>query len=95
MGGVSAGTTEGAPATRSVTIQSASLVLWLTRAATCALLCLLPEMLRAHFSRYGTLRDCVVLMDRSTGRSRGFAFVQFDSGETAAAVCAGEAPYRS
>ncbi|XP_063440423.1 DAZ-associated protein 1-like [Mytilus trossulus] len=30
-----------------------------------------------YFSHYGQLSDAVVIMDRQTGRSRGFGFVTF------------------
>lgn len=33
--------------------------------------------LKAHFEQYGDVRDAVVMMDRTTGRSRGFGFVRF------------------
>mmetsp|Transcript_41279 Transcript_41279/g.108353 ORF Transcript_41279/g.108353 Transcript_41279/m.108353 type:complete len:287 (-) Transcript_41279:37-897(-) len=39
--------------------------------------------LKEHFGKYGVLTDCTVMMDRSTGRSRGFGFVRF---ETSASV---------
>lgn len=32
--------------------------------------------LRALFSQAGTIVDCVVIMDKMTGRSRGFGFVE-------------------
>lgn len=34
---------------------------------------------RSYFSRYGTLVDCVVMVDRETGRSRGFGFITYDT----------------
>jgi cold-inducible RNA-binding protein len=38
----------------------------------------------AAFSQYGTVTKAQVVMDRETGRSRGFAFVEMsDGGETA------------
>jgi hypothetical protein len=37
--------------------------------------------LLAHFSQYGEVRDAVVMVDRATGRSRGFGFVRFSSPE--------------
>ena len=39
--------------------------------------------LRDFFSNYGTIEDLVIIMDRSTGRSKGFGFVTFDSSEAA------------
>ena len=39
--------------------------------------------LRAIFEKYGAVDSCSILMDRETGRSRGFAFVEM-SDSTAA-----------
>ena len=33
--------------------------------------------MRDAFGRFGTLSDAKVIMDRETGRSRGFAFISF------------------
>lgn len=46
------------------------------------------DAIKEHFSKYGEVRDAVVMMDRSTGRSRGFGFVRFASSEAATAVLA-------
>ncbi|XP_049550379.1 heterogeneous nuclear ribonucleoprotein A1-like [Orcinus orca] len=35
------------------------------------------ESLRSHFEQWGTLRDCVVMRDPNTKRSRGFRFVTY------------------
>lgn len=35
------------------------------------------EMLKDHFSKYGTVVSSVIAKDRETGRPRGFAFVSF------------------
>ena len=40
--------------------------------------------LRAAFGNFGTLEEATVLMDRGTGRSRGFGFVTFSKPEEAA-----------
>lgn len=34
--------------------------------------------LSAYFSRFGSIKDSVVITDRATGRSRGFGFVVFE-----------------
>lgn len=39
------------------------------------------EGLRAAFEEYGEVADAVVVMDRDTGRSRGFGFVTFARAE--------------
>ena len=33
--------------------------------------------MRAHFSQYGEIMDCVVMREPATGRSRGFGFVTY------------------
>lgn len=42
--------------------------------------------LREAFARYGEIIDARIIMDRETGRSRGFGFVTFTSGEEASAA---------
>lgn len=37
------------------------------------------EELQAAFSQFGTVTDSVVMMDKFTGRSRGFGFVTMSS----------------
>jgi RNA recognition motif-containing protein len=44
------------------------------------------EDLKALFSQVGTVQDAVVLMDRMTGRSRGFGFVTMGSDDEAKAA---------
>ena len=39
--------------------------------------------LRAFFASFGTVIDAVVIMDRMTGRSRGFGFVEMETEEQA------------
>ena len=39
--------------------------------------------LEALFATYGAVRSAEVIMDRETGRSRGFGFVEMDSQEAA------------
>ncbi len=42
--------------------------------------------LRTHFSQAGTVIDAVVIMDKQSGRSKGFGFVEFEKDEEAAAA---------
>lgn len=37
------------------------------------------DMFREYFSRYGPVKDAVVMVDRTTNRSRGFGFVSFEN----------------
>jgi len=41
------------------------------------------DSLRNAFEAFGTVTDAKVITDRETGRSRGFGFVTFSSGEEA------------
>ncbi|KNG81396.1 glycine-rich RNA-binding protein [Aspergillus nomiae NRRL 13137] len=41
------------------------------------------EVLRSVFEQYGTVEECMVVKDRETQRSRGFAFVTYSSAEEA------------
>jgi len=34
--------------------------------------------IKEYFSQYGTITDCVLMKDKETGASRGFAFVEYD-----------------
>jgi len=34
--------------------------------------------MKAYFSQYGDIKDCVIMTDKTTQKSRGFAFVVFD-----------------
>ncbi|EAL69794.1 hypothetical protein DDB_G0275027 [Dictyostelium discoideum AX4] len=40
------------------------------------------EALKNHFSQFGNIKDCYVVLDRVTKRSKGFGFVQFESKES-------------
>lgn len=40
--------------------------------------------LRGAFERFGSVSDVAVVLDRETGRSRGFGFVTFDDAQAAA-----------
>jgi cold-inducible RNA-binding protein len=42
--------------------------------------------LQALFGPHGTVQSAQVIMDRDTGRSKGFGFVEMDSGEQAQAA---------
>ncbi|KAG0455633.1 hypothetical protein HPP92_024651 [Vanilla planifolia] len=44
------------------------------------------QSLREAFSVYGEVVDSRVILDRETGRSRGFGFISFTSGEEASAA---------
>lgn len=44
------------------------------------------EQLSQLFSAHGTVDSASVIMDRSTGRSKGFAFVEMSSNEEAQAA---------
>jgi hypothetical protein len=39
----------------------------------------LPDKLKEHFSSYGKVVEHQIMLDHSTGRSRGFGFVTFES----------------
>lgn len=41
------------------------------------------DSLKALFAQYGEITDAVVIMDRNTGRSKGFGFVTFAKEEDA------------
>lgn len=40
--------------------------------------------IRAHFSQYGTIVDCIIVTHRKSGKSRGFGFITYDSEDAAA-----------
>ncbi|XP_039001091.1 DAZ-associated protein 1-like isoform X2 [Hibiscus syriacus] len=48
------------------------------------------EGLREYMSKYGDLEDCIVMKERSTGRSRGFGYVTFASAGDAKSVLSRE-----
>ena len=37
--------------------------------------------LRDFFAQYGTIEDIKLIMDRETGRSKGFGFITYSSGQ--------------
>jgi RNA recognition motif-containing protein len=47
------------------------------------------EGLRAAFSEYGTVTDARIVMDRDTGRSRGFGFVEMEDDAAAESAIEG------
>lgn len=50
--------------------------------------------LREAFSQYGTVSRAQVVSDRETGRSRGFGFVEMDSGAEEAIEALNGAPFQ-
>lgn len=38
------------------------------------------QTLRNHFGAYGAITECVIMVDRDSGQSRGFGFVTFRTG---------------
>lgn len=47
------------------------------------------EGLRAAFAEYGNVTDARIVMDRDTGRSRGFGFVEMDDDAAAESAIEG------
>uniref|UniRef100_F6Z145 RRM domain-containing protein n=1 Tax=Ciona intestinalis TaxID=7719 RepID=F6Z145_CIOIN len=50
------------------------------------------ESMNDYFSKYGKIEDCVVIKDSSTGRSKGFGFVTFET-EAEADACMDDRPH--
>ncbi|KAL8477194.1 hypothetical protein ACS0TY_029475 [Phlomoides rotata] len=48
------------------------------------------EGLREYMTKFGELEDCIVMKERSTGRSRGFGYVTFITAEDAKAALTSE-----
>lgn len=44
------------------------------------------DQLKDFFSSAGTVVDCIVIIDKQTGRSKGFGFVEFEKEEEAKAA---------
>ena len=44
------------------------------------------DMLHEAFAPHGTITDCTVIIDRETGRSKGFGFVEMSSDSEAQAA---------
>lgn len=49
-----------------------------------------PHEYEAFFSQFGTIIDAQLMLDKDTGKSRGFGFVTFDSPEAVDKVCKGK-----
>lgn len=47
------------------------------------------ESLRSAFASFGTVESAKVIMDRETGRSKGFGFIEMSSDDEAAAAVTG------
>ncbi|MDR6213718.1 RNA-binding protein [Paracidovorax wautersii] len=47
------------------------------------------ESLRSNFAEFGGVSSAKVMMDRETGRSKGFGFVEMESAEVAQAAITG------
>lgn len=47
------------------------------------------DSLRQHFAEFGPVTSAKVMMDRDSGRSKGFGFVEMGSGEAAQAAIRG------
>ncbi len=47
------------------------------------------DMLNEAFGQYGEVTECTIIMDRETGRSKGFGFVQMSSDSEARAALEG------
>lgn len=53
------------------------------------------EDLEAHFRQYGQISEIKVIMDRETGRSKGFAFITFANPQSAEqALASNEAEFQ-
>jgi RNA recognition motif-containing protein len=47
-----------------------------------------PETIRALFTPFGTVHKCKLMVDKTTGLSRGFAFVEMVDAEAGLAIAA-------
>ncbi|GAX80416.1 hypothetical protein CEUSTIGMA_g7855.t1 [Chlamydomonas eustigma] len=45
---------------------------------------LTEEQFKLHFEQYGAVSECSIMMDHSTGRSRGFGFITFEEDDSVA-----------
>ncbi|CCD22772.1 uncharacterized protein NDAI_0A06170 [Naumovozyma dairenensis CBS 421] len=46
-----------------------------------------PKEFEEFFAQWGTIIDAQLMLDKDTGRSRGFGFITYDSGEAVDRVC--------
>ncbi|GMH10499.1 hypothetical protein Nepgr_012340 [Nepenthes gracilis] len=50
------------------------------------------EAVRDHFAKYGEILEAVIIVDRATGRSKGYGFVTFVKPEAAKKACENPTP---
>lgn len=51
------------------------------------------ESMRRYFEQFGEIVEAVVIVDKHTGRSKGYGFVTFREAEAARCACANPAPF--
>ncbi|XP_058006097.1 probable RNA-binding protein ARP1 isoform X3 [Hevea brasiliensis] len=50
------------------------------------------ETMKKYFQQFGEILEAVVIIDRNTGRSKGYGFVTFKEAEAARSACEDPAP---